>query len=106
VILSDNCRRSSLHPRRWIKPLLTSPLTMREAVGKDEPRKSATTDKLAHGSRSTRKRVRNCGSDNPLRCRRILPRINQFTAGTALSTVRAHRSVEPQLVADGNSCMV
>lgn len=105
VTHSEIRRRSCGQAQRRISPLLTSPDTIREAVGSEAARFSATADRLVDGHCSTMTRARNCGTDNPPRCRRISGRINQITGNTASSNAAAHARSDGELLVIGNDCI-
>ena len=85
----------------------------RDALGCDEPRCSATSDRLAVGYRSSSAKARNCGTDNPrVRCLRMRQRINHITGGSPSSMTEAQRDADAAsddkfapLVAADNTCI-
>src|SRR5437773_9555345 len=79
---------------------------MRDVVGMDAPRNSATIDSFAAGCVRRYAITLNCGTESPAeRWLRMCFRTTRMSGGSASSISPAHASAEAwELVVSGNSC--
>ena len=88
------------------KPLVYQPLvTIRDVVGNDNARFSATHERLMSGWFAIITIARNCGIESPLRWLAIDRRMCHIIGGAASSISHAQSVQEHDLVALDNDCM-